>query len=228
MDAWAARELGGPAPADPDAHCRAVVRKLGEAGWIAHPMPAAFGGARERIDVRALCLVREVLSRHDPLAAFAYAMQGLGTAPMLLYGSEALAQAYLPEACAGRRIAAFAISERQAGSDVSAMASIARRDGDGWVLDGEKTWISNAGIADHYVVFCRTPELGERAFGAFVVDAANPGLEVTGRLSMMAAHPIGTIRLAGCRVASDAMIGEPGKGLRVALGTLDVFRATVG
>ena len=230
VEAWAARELAGSAPpsGDVDAHCRAVVRKLGEAGWIAHPMPAAFGGARERIDVRTLCLIREVLSRHDPLAAFAYAMQGLGTAPMLLFGDEALARAYLPEACAGRRIAAFAISERQAGSDVSAMESTARRDGGSWVLDGEKTWISNAGIADHYVCFCRTPELGERAFGAFVVDASNPGLEVSGRLRMMAAHPIGTIRLHGCRVPAAAMIGEAGKGLRVALGTLDVFRATVG
>ncbi len=228
VEAWAARELGGPVPGDVDEHCRAAVRKLGEAGWIAHPMPAAFGGAREQVDVRALCLIREILSRHDPLAAFAYAMQGLGTAPMLLFGGEALARAYLPEACAGRRIAAFAISERQAGSDVAAMTTTARSDGTSWVLDGEKTWISNAGIADHYVVFCRTPELGERAYGAFVVDADNPGLAVTERLAMMAAHPIGTIRLEACRVPAGAVVGEPGKGLRVALGTLDVFRATVG
>jgi acyl-CoA dehydrogenase len=228
VEAWAARELGGTVSGDLDERCRTAVRKLGDAGWLRYAMPAAFGGARERIDVRTLCLIREILSRHDPLTAFAFAMQGLGTAPMLLFGDESLARAYLPEACAGRRIAAFAISERQAGSDVAAMAATARPDGGEYVLDGEKTWISNAGIADHYVVFCRMPESGERAFGAFVVDADTAGFAVTERLSMMAPHPIGTIRLSACRVPAGALVGEAGKGLRVALGTLDVFRATVG
>lgn len=227
-ESWAARELDGAHPPDIDAHCRELVRRLGTAGWLSHLVPKAFGGARERIDVRSICLIREILSRHDPLAAFAFAMQGLGAGPIVLFGDEALARAYLPGVARGQRIAAFAISERQAGSDVGAMTTAARGDGDGYILEGEKRWISNAGIADHYVVFCRMPDLGERAFGAFMVDADNPGLAVTERPAMMSPHPIGTVRLQGCRVPAGALVGEAGKGLRVALGTLDVFRATVG
>jgi alkylation response protein AidB-like acyl-CoA dehydrogenase len=182
----------------------------------------------DRVDVRSLCIIRETLARHDPLAEFCFALQGLGTGPLSLYGSEVLRRRYLPDVAAGRRIAAFALSERNAGSDVSAMATIARQDRDGWLIDGEKTWISNAGIADHYVVFCRTPDLGERAFGAFMVDAGNPGLAVTERIDVIAPHPLGTIAFRQCRVPADATVGDAGKGLRVALGTLDVFRATVG
>ena len=228
VEAWAARELGGDHAGDLDERCRRHVRQLGEAGWLRHVVPAAFGGARERVDVRSLCIIRETLARHDPLAEFCFALQGLGTGPVSRYGTDALRARYLPEVAAGRRIAAFALSERNAGSDVSAMTTTARRDGGDYVIDGEKTWISNAGIADHYVVFCRMPEAGERAFGAFMVDADNRGLRVTERIEVIAPHPLGTLAFDGCRVPVEAMIGEAGKGLRVALGTLDVFRATVG
>ena len=228
VEAWATRELGGDHAGDLDARCRDHVRRLGAAGWLRHVVPAAFGGERERVDVRSLCVIRETLARHDPLAEFCFALQGLGTGPLSLYGTDALRRRYLPGVAEGKRIAAFALSEQNAGSDVAAMTTVARRDRDGYVIDGEKTWISNAGIADHYVVFCRTPDIGERAFGAFMVDAGTPGLSVTGRIDVIAPHPLGTLTFASCRIPADAMIGEAGKGLRVALGTLDVFRATVG
>ena len=227
---WAEREAAPLAhdERDVDATCRELVRRLGASGWLRHAVPAAYGGARERLDVRALCLARETLASVSGLADFAFAMQGLGVGPISLFGSDALKQRYLPPVCAGEKVAAFALSEPDAGSDVTAMRTTARRDGDGWVLDGTKTWISNAGIADHYVIFCRMPEAGERGFGAFVVDADAPGLTVRERIAVSAPHPLGTVALEGCRVREDALVGAPGKGLRVALGTLDVFRSTVG
>lgn len=155
-------------------------------------------------------------------------MQGLGTGPISLYGSEALRERYLPPVAAGERIAAFALSEPDAGSDVAAMATTAWRADGGYVIDGTKTWISNAGIADHYVVFCRFPEAGERGYAAFVVDADNPGLRIAERIDVIAPHPLGTLVMEGCRVDADALVGEAGAGMRVALGTLDVFRSTVG
>jgi alkylation response protein AidB-like acyl-CoA dehydrogenase len=155
-------------------------------------------------------------------------MQGLGSGPVSQFGSEALKKKYLPAVGTGAAIAAFAISEPEAGSDVGAMRTTAKRDGNGFVIDGRKTFISNAGIADHYVVFCRFPEGGDNAFAALMVDATNPGLKVTDRVAVIAPHPLGTLTLTGCRVAADALVGEPGKGLKVALGTLDIFRPTVG
>jgi acyl-CoA dehydrogenase len=213
---------------DVDAACRTLVAGLGEAGLLRHAVPAAYGGARERLDVRSLCLVRETLARASGLADFAFAMQGLGTGPISLFGSEGLRERYLPPVARGERIAAFALSEPGAGSDVAAMETRARRDGGGWVVEGTKSWISNAGIADHYVVFCRWPEGGERAYVALMVDAENPGLAVSERIDVIAPHPLGTLRFDGCRVGGDALVGEAGAGLRVALGTLDVFRSTVG
>ena len=229
VEAWAGRELGGePDGGDLDARCRGLVRRLGEGGWLRYVVPAAYGGAHERVDIRSLCVIRETLARHDPLAEFCFALQGLGTGPLSLHGSDDLRRRYLPAVARGERIAAFALSEREAGSDVAATRTTARLDGGDYVIDGEKTWISNAGIADHYVVFCRMPAAGERGFGAFMVDAGTPGLAVTGRIDVIAPHPLGTIAFDGCRVPAGALIGEAGKGLRVALGTLDVFRATVG
>ena len=213
---------------DVDAACRAHVARLGAAGWLGLAVPAAHGGTFERLDVRALCVARETLARADALADFAFAMQGLGAGPITLFGDAALRARYLPGVAAGARIAAFALSEAEAGSDVTAMRTTLRADGDALVLDGEKTWISNAGIADQYVVFAREPALGERAFAAVVVDADAPGLAVTRRIGVTAPHPLGTVRLAGCRVPAAHRLGEPGRGLRVALATLDVFRATVG
>ena len=230
LERWAWERVAdiGHDGADVDGACRELVRRLGADGWLRHVVPAAYGGARERLDVRTLCLARETLARVSGLADFAFAMQGLGSGPITLFGTEEQRRRWLPAVGAGERIAAFALSEPEAGSDVTAMRTTARRDGGGWVLDGTKSWISNAGIADHYVVFCRVADGGPRDFAAFVVDADTPGLAVTERVGVIAPHPLGTLAFDGCRVGDDRLVGPPGKGLRVALGTLDVFRSTVG
>jgi acyl-CoA dehydrogenase len=226
--AWRDRELQPKDDRDPAAACRAYVAQLGSTGWLKYTVPRAHGGALDALDVRSLCLIRETLGYASGLAEFAFAMQGLGSGPISLFGSEALKRKYLPGIANGTAIAAFAISEAEAGSDVAAMQTTARREGDSIVIDGEKMWISNAGIASHYVVFCRWPEGGDRSFIAVIVDADAPGLDVTHTIDVMAPHPLGTITFKGCRVSSDQVIGEPGKGMRVALGTLDLFRTTVG
>ena len=213
---------------DVDGATRALVRALGAGGWLRWVVPAAYGGHTNRLDVRALCLLRESLAAVSGLADFAFAMQGLGTGAITVYGTEAQRQRYLPPVARGEKIAAFAVSEAGAGSDISAMTTVARRDGDAFVLEGQKTWISNAGIADHYVVVCRYPEAGERGYAAFIVDAETAGLRVIDRIDANAPHVLGTLAFEGCRVPVDALIGEAGGGLRVALGTLDIFRSTVG
>ncbi|HEX2191160.1 MAG TPA: acyl-CoA dehydrogenase family protein [Longimicrobiaceae bacterium] len=230
LEAWVASEpaVREPDEGDVDAACRDLVRRLGEAGWLRYAVPAPYGVSTARLEVRTLCLVRETLARASGLADFAFAMQGLGSGPVSLFGSEELKRRCLPPVAAGEAVAAFALSEPEAGSDVGAMRTTARRDGGGYVIDGRKTWISNAGIADHYVVFARFPEAGERGFAAFVVDADNPGLRVAERIDVIAPHPLGTLELDGCRVGAEALVGEAGAGLKVALGTLDVFRSTVG
>ena len=230
LDLWAARELANDeeGTSGPDERTRDYVRRLGRDGWLRYVVPSAYGGALDRLDVRALCLARERLARASGLADSAFAMQGLGTGAVSQYGSEELKREYLPPVARGERIAAFALSEPDAGSDVTAMRTTARRAGGELVIDGVKTWISNAGIAHHYVVFCRWPEGGERSFLAVMVDADTPGLTVPERIDVIAPHPLGTLRLEGCRVPEGAVIGELGAGLRVALGTLDIFRATVG
>jgi acyl-CoA dehydrogenase len=229
LEAWAGSELAAPGHGDDmDAETIALVQRLGRAGWLRHAVIAPHGGVDERLDVRTLCLIRETLARHAGLADFAFAMQGLGTGPISLFGSEALKRRYLLPVAAGTRLAAFALSEPEAGSDVAAMRTVARRDGDDYVIDGTKTWISNGGIADHYVVFCRFPEGGERSYVALVVDADTPGMRVDERIRTIAPHPLATLSFEGCRVPAGARVGEEGAGLKVALGTLDVFRSTVG
>jgi acyl-CoA dehydrogenase len=213
---------------DVDEASRALVRRLGADGWLRHVVPASCGGISDRLDVRSICIIREALARESGLADFAFAMQGLGTGSISEYGTKEQQQRWLPPVVRGEAIAAFALSERDAGSDVAAMTTTARRTDDGFVIDGEKTWISNAGIANHYVVITRFPEAGDRGFAAFIVDGAAPDLHVTERLRVNAPHVLGTLRFDGCRVPVDALIGEAGGGLRVALGTLDIFRATVG
>jgi acyl-CoA dehydrogenase len=192
-------------------------------------VPAAYGGLSDKIDVRTLCLARETLSWYDSLADFAFAMQGLGIGSISLFGSDALKAKYLPPVRDGCHIAAFALSEPEAGSDVSALATTATADGPGHVrLDGIKTWISNGGIADHYVVFARTGEaLGAKGLSAFVVDADTPGLSVAGRIEVIAPHPLATLRFEGCRVPIANRLGSPGEGFKVAMATLDIFRSTV-
>src|SRR5207302_6487991 len=193
-------------------------------------MPAEHGGLYDRLDVRTLCLAREILAFRDGLSDFAFAMQGLGSASISLFGSAALKARYLPPVREGRAIAAFALSEPEAGSDVAALATTAKADGSGHVrLDGTKTWISNGGIADHYVVFARTGEApGAKGLSAFVVDADAPGLSVAARIEVMAPHPLATLKFDGCRVPVTNRLGAPGEGFKVAMATLDIFRATVG
>jgi len=230
LGAWASASLADDEveATDLDAHARSLVRRLGDAGWLRLAVPAEYGGARRDVDVRSLCLARDRLARTGGLADFAFAMQGLGSLPITIAGAPALREAYLPAVATGARIAAFALSEPEAGSDVAAVATTARADDRGWVLDGTKTWISNAGIADHYVVFARTGGAGSRGLSAFVVDADAPGLAVTERIRVIAPHPLGTLRLDGCRVSADRLLGAPGDGFRIAMATLDLFRSTVG
>jgi len=215
---------------DVDAACRARVKALGEAGFLKAVMPAEHGGLYDRLDVRTLCLAREILAFRDGLSDFAFAMQGLGSASISLFGSAALKARYLPPVRDGRAIAAFALSEPEAGSDVAALAATAKLDGASHLrIDGSKTWISNGGIADHYVVFARTGEgPGAKGLSAFVVDAAAPGLSVTERIEVIAPHPLATLRFEGVRVPVGNRLGGPGDGFKVAMATLDVFRSTVG
>ncbi len=229
LDAWAAVELAHlDHGAGVDALCRDLVARLGRGGWLKHCVPAAYGGASEAIDSRSLCIARETLARHEGLADFAFAMQGLGSGAISIAGSEELKQRYLPRVARGEAIAAFALSEPDAGSDVGAMSTSARREGEHYVLDGEKTWISNGGIADFYCVFARTGEAaGARGISAFVVDAATPGLEVAARIELIAPHPLASLRFRGCRVNATQRLGEPGQGFKVAMQTLDIFRASV-
>ena len=229
LDAYAAREVasidhGG----DVDATCRAWVRSLGDAGFLRHCVPAAYGGASAALESRALCVAREVLAYHDGLADFAFAMQGLGTGAITLAGTEAQRSRWLPAVARGQAIAAFALSEPGAGSDAAALSTTARRDGPHWVLDGEKTWISNGGIADVYCVFARTGEApGAKGISAFVVPADSPGLAVAERFDVMAPHPLARLAFDGCRLPADALLGGAGEGFKLAMRTLDIFRASV-
>jgi acyl-CoA dehydrogenase len=215
--------LSGLAPledeADPDGSVRAWVRALGEAGRLSECVAP---------DVRTLCIARETLAYRSALVDFAFAMQGLGSGPIRLFGSQALRERYLPRVASGEAIAAFALSESEAGSDVAAIGATARRDGDWYRIDGEKTWISNGGIADFYVVFSRTGPAGNKGISAFVVDAETPGLHVAARIETISPHPLAALRLNGCRVHSSRRIGEEGEGFKIAMATLDVFRSTVG
>jgi acyl-CoA dehydrogenase len=213
---------------DVDATCRAWVRALGDAGILRACVPRAFGGLRETLDVRTLCLARETLAYRCALADFAFAMQGLGSGAIALFGSAELRQRHLPDVAAGRCIPAFALSEREAGSDVAAIVSRARRDGDTYVLDGEKTWISNAGLADLYVVFARTGEEGSRGLSAFALETGARGFSMGERIETISPHPLGTLHFDGVRVPATQRIGQEGEGFKIAMATLDVFRSTVG
>lgn len=230
--AWCASALPGIDHADTDAACRELVGRLGQAGWLRYCVPAGpqggWGGALPAVDSRAVCILRETLARHDGLADFALAMQGLGSGAIALAGSDALRARYLPRVARGEAIAAFALSEAEAGSDVAAMACEARRDGDHYVLNGAKTWISNGGIADFYCVFARTGEApGARGISAFVVDAGTPGLRIAERIQVIAPHPLATLRFEDCRVPVSQRLGEAGQGFKLAMMTLDIFRASV-
>ena len=226
LEGWVEAEIA-PLEAeaeDIDAACAEILRRLAEAGWVGHAT-----GQSERLDVRTLCLIRETLARRSGLADFVFAMQGLGSGPITLFGTDDQKAAYLPRVARGDKVAAFALSEPQAGSDAAAIDTTAHQEGDGWVVEGSKTWISNGGIADFYVVFARTePEPGSRGLSAFIVDADTPGLTVSERIPLIAPHPLATLEFQGCRVPAERMLGGRGEGFRIAMATLDVFRSTVG
>jgi len=208
---------------DVDASCRSLVANLGAANLL--EMTASVQG---KLDVRSLCLAREILARHDGLADFAFAMQGLGTGAISLFGSEEQKAAWLPLTSSGKAIAAFALTEPQSGSDVANSTMTADRDGDTYVLNGEKTWISNGGIADVYTLFARTGEApGAKGLSAFIVTPDIPGFEIAERLETIAPHPLARLRFTDCRIPSSAMLGAPGQGFKVAMSVLDVFRSTV-
>jgi len=235
VERWAAEALppllaGAEENSDAVYACVArLVAELGKAGLLRVCVPRAYGGLRENLDVRSLCLAREILGRASGLADFALAMQGLGSVPITLYGSEDQKRSVLPRVAAGSAIAAFALSEPDAGSDVAAVATTAAREGDSWRLDGIKTWISNGGLAGYYVVFARSGEApGAKGLSAFIVDADTPGLDATERIEVIAPHPLATLRLSACRVPADRLLGRPGEGFKIAMATLDSFRSTVG
>jgi acyl-CoA dehydrogenase len=226
LDDWAGETLPRVAHGDLDATCRSLVAALGQAGFLGEAVPETGAAA---LDVRSLCLVRETLARHSALADFAFAMQGLGTGSITLFGTDDQRARYLPAVRAGRAIAAFALSEPDAGSDVAAMSTSASRVPGGWRLDGVKTWISNGGIADHYVVFAREGGMpGTRSIAAFIVDAATPGLTIAERIEVIAPHPLATLRFENCVVPDGALLGQAGEGFKIAMATLDIFRPTVG
>ena len=229
IEAWAAQHLAHVKHDDTDATCRQLVRALGEVGWLKYGVGGTqYGGHGDTIDTRAVCLLRETLAKHDGLADFALAMQGLGSGAITLAGTHEQKTRYLPRVAEGEAIAAFALSEPDAGSDVAAMALQARAEGDFYVLDGDKTWISNGGIADFYVVFARTGEAsGSRGISAFIVDADTPGLQIAERIDVIAPHPLARLHFENARVSRSQMLGAPGEGFKIAMRTLDIFRTSV-
>jgi acyl-CoA dehydrogenase len=227
IDDWASANLSAVDHGNVDAACRKLVATLGRDGWLTCTAvdPADPGS---KLDVRSLCLMRETLARHDGLADFAFAMQGLGTGVISLFGTDAQKREWLPKTRAGKALSAFALSEPKSGSDVANIDLAATRDGNGYLLNGEKTWISNGGIADLYTVFARTGEgPGAKGQSAFLVPADTAGLAVAERLEVVAPHPLARLSFENCRVPADAMVGKPGDGFRIAMSVLDVFRSTV-
>lgn len=236
---WAADALNDgvheETPAAIDARCRDLVARLGAAGLTRYCVRREFGGALPDFDARAICLIREILAYHDGLADFAFAMQGLGSGAISIAGSAALQAQFLPLIARGGAIAAFALSEPEAGSDVAAMTCRAQRRGEEYLIDGTKTWISNGGIADFYCVFARTSDGERRADGAtsargisaFVVQASDPGLSVARRIEVNAPHPLAELRFERCRIPAERRIGAEGDGFKIAMQTLDVFRSSV-
>ena len=222
-ESWATASLGYAHDEDADSVCRRLVKDMGSAGFLVHCAPPD-----SRFDVRSLALLREVFAFHAGLADFALTMQGLGSGPVALAGTDAQKSRYVGRAARGEAIAAFALSEPDAGSDVAALSTRARRDGAHYVLDGSKTWISNGGIADFYIVFARSGDApGTKGISAFVVDADAPGLSIQERIEIVAPHPMATLSFSGCRVPAANLLGGEGEGFKLAMRTLDIFRTGV-
>ena len=229
IDKWAHEALP-PIVDTPDAHhnvddtCRRLVSALGQGGWLRYCVPSSYGGAKETLDVRSLAIIRETLARHNGLADFSFAMQGLGSGAISLFASEEIKKRYLPAVASGDKIAAFALSEENAGSDAGALATSMTQDGGDYIINGEKLWISNGGIANFYTLFART----QAGVSAIVVDADTPGFSITERIDVIAPHPLGRLNFDNAKVPASQLIGEEGKGFKAALATLDIFRTTVG
>ncbi|MGI8742316.1 MAG: acyl-CoA dehydrogenase family protein [Bryobacteraceae bacterium] len=229
LDQWAAVHLPAVHGKDIDEACRKLVSQLGAAGWLRYAIGGtSYGASFQKIDTRAVCLIRETLARHSGLADFAFAMQGLGSGAITLFGTEAQKRHYLTRTAQGLAIAAFALSEPEAGSDVAALCCGAILEGDAYLVNGEKTWISNGGIADYYVVFARTGEgQAARGISAFVIEPGTAGFNVAERIEVIAPHPLARLTFTDCRVPVAQRLGEPGQGFKVAMATLDVFRTSV-
>lgn len=229
LEAWCVGALDDAEPVDVDGACRDLVARLGAAGWLRYCVPAAYGGIHETLDVRSLALIRETLARHSGLADFAFAMQGLGSGTISLFASDAQKQAYLPAVARGEKIAAFALTEPGSGSDVAAIETAAVASDGSWIVDGAKTYISNGGIADYYVLFARTGEApGAKGISAFLVDRGTPGLDDGERIEVIAPHPLASLRFSAMRLPGTALLGDAGRGFAQAMATLDIFRTTVG
>jgi len=231
LEEWAIAHLAPLAhdEGDVDAACRHLLGLLGQGGWLRHAVPASHGGIHDALDVRSLAIIRETLARHSGLADFVFAMQGLGSGTISLFGTEAQKRAYLPRVASGQAMAAFALTELDSGSDVANMTTTAVRTADGWRIDGAKTYISNGGIADYYILFARTGEApGAKGISAFIVPAETPGLVIADRIRVIAPHPLATLRFDGMILPDDALLGEAGRGFAQAMATLDIFRTTVG
>lgn len=229
LEQWCEANLNDEHPHDIDQACRDLVNKLAQGGWLEYSAPWPDQDGQIKLDVRSLCIIRETLARYSGLADFAFAMQGLGSGSISLFGQAEIKDHYLPRVRSGQNIAAFALSELEAGSDVASMQTSAVLDGDDYVINGNKTWISNGGIADHYVVFARTGEMpGAKGITAFVVDADTEGLNIEERIEVIAPHPLATLRFNNMRVPKKNRLGNPGEGFKVAMATLDIFRSTVG
>lgn len=222
-----ARYVGMEARLEDEGDDAGLARRVAALGDFRHLVPKAYGGASDTVEVRAVCVLREELAYRNAAADSLFAVQGLGSHPVLLGGSEAQKKELLGKVANGTALFAFALTEPEAGSDVAAISTRARREGDGWVLDGGKRFISNAGVATHYTVFARTGE-GTKGLSAFVVPADAPGFQVASRMQLLGDHPIGELKFEGCRVPASALLGQEGQGMKLALSTLDVFRSTVG
>jgi len=229
LEAWCQDNLGEHDHSDVDQACKDILAKLAEGGWLKYVVPKAYGGIFEEFDVRSLCLIRETLARHDGLADFVFAMQGLGSGTITLFGSDAIKQEYLPDVASGKKMAAFALTELDSGSDVANMSTSADDLGDHYLVNGAKTLISNGGIANYYVLFARTGEApGAKGLSAMILDADTAGLEITERIEVIAPHPLATITFNNCKVSKDKLLGDAGAGFKASMATLDIFRSTVG
>ena len=229
LESWCQKNIKDIDHSDVDQACKDILQKLAEGGWLKYVIPKAYGGIFDDFDVRSLCIIRETLARHDGLADFVFAMQGLGSGTITLFGSEENKTEYLPFVANGEKMAAFALTELESGSDVANMTTTAELNDDHYIINGAKTFISNGGIADYYVLFARTGDApGAKGLSAFILDANTAGLEVTERINVTAPHPLATLSFKNCKIEKTKRLGNSGDGFKAAMATLDIFRTTVG